>query len=138
MKPMVEQPLRLCDGKFMRGNVEVAPEIGNKEQIELLRCEERKANERERLAKNGELEVVCRNLRCKFICACGHNIEDIDIEALECCAIWPDGIVDAEKEVSVICPKCGRVYEIDGVYAKLIEGPNRNMERRIGLQNQTK
>lgn len=37
----VKQPLRLVRGKFMRGDVEEAPEIGNHEQIELLRRYER-------------------------------------------------------------------------------------------------
>ena len=32
----IEQPFRLVDGKFMRGDVEVKPEIGNPEQIALL------------------------------------------------------------------------------------------------------
>lgn len=32
----IGHPLRLVDGKFMRGDVEVKPEIGNPEQIALL------------------------------------------------------------------------------------------------------
>lgn len=32
----IGQPLRLVDGKFLRGDVEVKPEIGNPEQIALL------------------------------------------------------------------------------------------------------
>lgn len=32
----IGQPLRLVDGKFMRGDIEVKPEIGNPEQIALL------------------------------------------------------------------------------------------------------
>ena len=31
-----QEPLRLVDGKFMRGGVEVAPVIGDREQIALL------------------------------------------------------------------------------------------------------
>lgn len=36
MMHKVKQPLHLVDGRFMRGNEEEAPEIGNVEQIALL------------------------------------------------------------------------------------------------------
>ena len=45
MKNKVNQPLRLVDGQFMRGDEVVAPEIGNREQIALLQAEERRLNE---------------------------------------------------------------------------------------------
>lgn len=49
------EPLRLVDGKFMRGGFVVAPVIGDREQIALLQAEERAAEERERQAKRGTL-----------------------------------------------------------------------------------
>ena len=42
----IGQPLRLVDGKFMRGDVEVKPEIGNPEQIALLQKIERECTQR--------------------------------------------------------------------------------------------
>ncbi len=51
------EPLRLVDGKFMRGGFVVAPVIGDREQIALLQAAERAAEERERRAKRGELKV---------------------------------------------------------------------------------
>lgn len=41
------EPLRLVDGKFMRGGFVVAPVIGDREQIALLQAEERAAEERD-------------------------------------------------------------------------------------------
>ena len=52
-----KEPLRLVNGKFMRGGFEVAPVIGDREQIALLQAAERAAEERERRAKRGELKV---------------------------------------------------------------------------------
>ena len=134
--------LRLCNGKFMRGNVEVAAEIGNREQIDLLRHEELKAEERERQSKKGNLEAfikiedICFTIICEFTCVCGYHIKEKDFGGT---AIWPDEIEDAEWEDGPItCPRCGRVYETDGINAKLIGGPDESLVRRIGLQNQTK
>lgn len=42
----IERPLRLVDGKFMRGDIEVKPEIGNPEQIALLQKIERERTQR--------------------------------------------------------------------------------------------
>ena len=39
---MADKPLKLVNGKFYRGDVEVPPEIGNKEQIRLLQAELKK------------------------------------------------------------------------------------------------
>ena len=41
-----KEPLRLVNGKFMRGNVEEKPEIGNVEQIVLLQRKEMALQER--------------------------------------------------------------------------------------------
>lgn len=43
----IERPLRLVDGKFMRGDIEVKPEIGNPERIALLQKIERERTQRE-------------------------------------------------------------------------------------------
>lgn len=116
--------LRLCDGKFMRGDVEVAPEIGNREQIELLRKAEREAEEKEKQAKKGSLPVFIEiydlrfKMECSFNCICGHSIAETDSLCLAD-AIYE--IEDAEWEGGTIrCPKCGREYEIEGEQAKLI------------------
>jgi hypothetical protein len=46
----IERPLRLVDGKFMRGDIEVKPEIGNPEQIALLQKIERERTQRKRMS----------------------------------------------------------------------------------------
>lgn len=67
------------NGKFMRGKEEVAPVIGNREQIDLLRRVEREMDERERLARGGKLDVevgvedITYYVRCVFTCICGHR-----------------------------------------------------------------
>lgn len=48
----IERPLRLVNGKFMRGDVEEKPEIGNSEQIALLRKFEQEA-EKSREGRQG-------------------------------------------------------------------------------------
>lgn len=117
-------PLRLRNGKFMRGDVEVAPEIGNREQIELLRKAEREAEEKEEQAKKGALAVSIETynftfeMECRFNCICGHSIVETDYS---CVAEALYEIEDAEWEGGTIrCPKCGREYEIEGEQAKLI------------------
>ena len=57
MKEQVIQQLRLVDGKFMRGDVEESVQIGNTEQIALLRKAEREMTKREQDAKAGKLDV---------------------------------------------------------------------------------
>lgn len=47
MKEQVIQPLRIVDGKFMRGDVEEPVQIGNTEQIALLKKTEREMTKRE-------------------------------------------------------------------------------------------
>lgn len=118
-----QQPLRLINGKFMRGSVEVAPVIGDREQIALLQAEERAAKKREEYAKRGTLDidfdiedidyVACRRLKC----ICGHTIHKTDRRSagnyfeLED-DVWGDDVVT--------CPKCRRRYEINDNRAKLI------------------
>ena len=116
------EPLRLENGKFMRGKEEVAPVIGNREQIDLLRRVEGEMDERERLARDGKLDVevgvedITYYVRCVFTCICGHRVSARDVcyaDAVE--EIDDDGMYDAD----VKCPKCGRWYEVNGCKAKL-------------------
>lgn len=121
----VKQPLRLVGGKFMRGNVEEAPEIGNREQIELLQSYERKVVERERQSKEEGLDVeiraedICYDAVCEFTCICGEEVKD---EVYSCMA---DDYEDLEEPDDfdgdiITCKACGRQYEIDGCHAKLL------------------
>ena len=55
----IERPLRLVNGKFMRGDVEEKPEIGNSEQIALLREFEQEAEKAEKAAKAGKQLAPC-------------------------------------------------------------------------------
>ena len=57
MRHAVRMPLRLVDGKFMRGDIEVKPEIGNPEQIALLQKIERERTQQEKDANDGRLDV---------------------------------------------------------------------------------
>lgn len=117
-----QEPLRLVDGKFMRGGFVVAPVIGDREQIALLQAEERAAEERERRAKRGELKVdveiedIRYKARLTLTCVCGYKLETTetmyadDIDEME----------DVEWDDTLRCPRCRRQYDIDGRKAKLI------------------
>lgn len=119
-----QEPLRLVDGKFMRGGFVVAPVIGDREQIALLQAEERAAEERERQAKRGTLAVAfdiedidyvaCLRLKC----ICGHTIYETDRR-------HADDYFDLKSDVwgndLITCPKCRRRYEINDDKAKLIK-----------------
>lgn len=110
-----KEPLRLVDGKFMRGNVEEKPEIGNVEQIALLQRQE----------KYGiEVTVNPKNIRYdadfEFRCLCGDYIHETECG---CSAYYADELEDCADELDieeVICEKCGRRYEIQGGFAKPI------------------
>lgn len=115
-------PLRLVDGKFMRGGFVVAPVIGDREQIALLQAAERAAEERERRAKRGELKVnveiedIRYSARFTLTCVCGYRFETTeemyadDIDEMEYV-----GLMDTLR-----CPRCRRQYDINGRKAKLI------------------
>lgn len=118
------EPLRLVDGKFMRGGFVVAPVIGDREQIALLQAEERAAEERERQAKRETLAVAfdiedidyvaCLRLKC----ICGHTIYETDRRhAYDCFDLKSD----TWGYDHVTCPKCRRQYEINDDKAKLIK-----------------
>lgn len=116
------EPLRLVDGKFMRGGFVIAPVIGDREQIALLQAEERAAEERERRAKRGELKVnveiedIRYSARFTLTCVCGYRFETTE----EMYADDIDEMEDIEWDDTVRCPKCRRQYDINGRKAKLI------------------
>lgn len=121
----VERPLRLVNGKFMRGDVEEKPEIGNSEQIALLRKFEQEAEKAEKAAKVGGLDVeiytedIEYKVVCEFTCICGNKIKERNTNYTD---DWEElGSPDYEGG-AISCDKCGRKYEIDDLYAKLIEG----------------
>lgn len=118
------EPLRLVDGKFMRGGVVVAPVIGDREQIALLQAEERAAEGRERRAKRGTLDIAfdienieysaCLQLKC----ICGYTIYKTDRRhAYDCFDLKSD----TWGYDLITCPKCRRRYEINDDTAKLIK-----------------
>lgn len=117
--------LELINGKFMRGSIEVPIEIGNDEQISLLKSIERDITNREELAKEGKLRVFINvtdiryNIECRFKCICGHIIREIDSYNT---ADSIDELEYAEEEYwdTVVCPKCNREYQISENNAKLI------------------
>lgn len=84
MRHAVGMPLRLVDGKSMRGDVEEKPEIGNSEQIALLRKFEQEAEKVEKAAKAGKLDVeiytedIEYKVVCEFTCICGNKIKERD------------------------------------------------------------
>lgn len=109
--------LRFINGKFYRGAVEVPPEIGNREQIALLKQFELRSKHIEEEAKKGsyEVEITAEDIeytaRLCFTCICGSEIcEDKsyrtawDISDLE----EPDDFDNTEVE----CSHCGRRYRI--------------------------
>lgn len=121
----IERPLRLVNGKFMRGDIEVKPEIGNPEQIALLRKIERERTQREKDANDGRLDVhihvedIKYEVVCEFRCICGNAIQARGINYTD---DWEELESPDYEGAAIICDKCGRKYEIDGFRAKLIEG----------------
>ena len=123
MKREVIQPLRLVNGKFMRGDVEEKVEIGNTKQIALLQKEERKTLKRKRDAKAGKLDVELSvgNIRytvtCEFTCICGNHIIARGVNYTDS---WKDLEYPNYEDGPVVCDKCGCEYDINGLHAKLI------------------
>lgn len=117
--------LRLVDGKFMRGDVEVKPEIGNPEQIALLQKIERERTQREKDANAVRLDVhihvedIKYEVVCEFRCICGNAIQARGINYTD---DWEELESPDYEGGTNTCDKCGRKYEIDGFHAKLIEG----------------
>ena len=117
-------PLRLVDGKSMRGDIEVKPEIGNPEQIALLQKIERERTQREKDANDGRLDVdihvedIKYKVVCEFRCICGNDIQARGINYTD---VWEDLECPVYEDGPIICDKCYREYEIDGLHAKLIK-----------------
>lgn len=124
MKEQVIQQLRLVDGKFMRGDVEEQVQIGNTEQIALLRKAEREMTKREQDAKAGKLgvEISVENIKydviCEFTCICGNEIIAKGVNYTD---DWEDLEDPNYEDGPIICEKCKREYKINGLYAKLIK-----------------
>ena len=124
MANQVIQSLRLVDGKFMRGDVEEPVQIGNTEQIALLRKAEREMTKREQDAKAGKLdgEISVKNIKydviCEFTCICGNEIIAKGVNYTD---DWEDLEVPNYEDGPIICEECKREYEINGLYAKLIK-----------------
>lgn len=123
MADQVIQSSRLVDGKFMRGDVEEPVQIGNTEQIALLRKAEREMTKREQDAKAGKLNVKIsvENIRyhvvCEFTCICGNKIIARGVNYTD---VWEDLEDPNYEDGPIICDKCYREYEIDRLHAKLI------------------
>ena len=124
MRHAVGMPLRLVNGKFMRGDVEEKPEIGNSEQIALLQNIERECTQGEKAANDGRLddhihvEDIKYEVVCEFRCICGNAIQARGINYTD---VWEDLECPVYEDGPIICDKCYRKYEIDGLYAKLIK-----------------
>ena len=120
----IEQPLRLVDGKFMRGDVEEKPEIGNPEQIALLQKIERERTQREKDANDGRLDVhihvedIKYEVVCEFRCICGNAIQARGINYTD---DWEELEYPVYEDGPIICDKCYRENEINDLHAKLIK-----------------
>ncbi len=116
--------MRIVNGKFMRGNVEEPVQIGNTEQIALLKKVEREMTKREQDAKAGKLdvEISIENIKydviCEFTCICGNAIRARDINYTD---DWEELENPVYEDGPIICNRCYREYEIDGLHAKLIK-----------------
>lgn len=108
----------------MRGDVEEQVQIGNTEQIALLRKAEREMTKREQDAKAGKLgvEISVENIKydviCEFTCICGNEIIAKGVNYTD---DWEDLEDPNYEDGPIICEKCKREYEINGLYAKLIK-----------------
>lgn len=124
MKEQGIQPLRIVNGKFMRGNVEEPVQIGNTEQIALLKKVEREMTKREQDAKAGKLdvEISIENIKydviCEFTCICGNAIRARGINYTD---DWEELENPVYEDGPIICNRCYREYEIDGLHTKLIK-----------------
>ena len=120
----IERPLRLVNGKFMRGDVEEKPEIGNSEQIALLQNIERECTQREKAANDGRLDVhihvedIKYEVVCEFRCICGNAIQARGINYTD---DWEELEYPVYEDGPIICDKCYREYEIKDLHAKLIK-----------------
>lgn len=118
-----KQPLRIENGRFMRGDVEVPAEIGNAEQIALLQSIERRADEAKTngitcgfFTGNRYFDAVIR-----FKCVCGASIR----RTIQCCDYEIEDSEKASAEAwdgeTVCCGNCRCRYEIGNGIARLIK-----------------
>ena len=120
----IERPLRLVNGKFMRGDIEVKPEIGNPEQIALLQKIERERTQREKDANDGRLDVhihvedIKYEVVCEFRCICGNAMQARGFNYTD---DWEELEYTVYEDGPIICDKCYREYEINDLHAKLIK-----------------
>lgn len=121
MTDQVPMSLRLENGKFWRGDDEVPLEIGNVEQIALLRKAERELEniEHHGIYVSTSVENIRYSLRVRFTCICGHKVEDVDTYR------DADDVIEVEDAEwdggTVVCRKCGCEYEIEDGKAKLVK-----------------
>ena len=78
---------------------------------------------REKDAKAGKLdvEIGVENIKydviCRFTCICGNEIEERGVNYTD---NWEDLEDPNYEDGPVICDRCAREYEIDGLHAKWI------------------
>ena len=115
--------LILRDGKFYRGREEVAPEIGNREQIALLQAKEK---ELEKIEKNGSpvdysIERVRADVEISFTCVCGkkitNNYDRFEFDSPDDLEGEVEAYLDGEE---IDCDHCHREYKINDTKAELI------------------
>lgn len=124
MTDTMSEQLRIVNGKFMRGNVEVKPEIGNREQIMCLQNYERQCEADEKIAEEGiEVDVEVKNVRfdaiLSFECLCGKRVQNVkedewsDYPQYYDSCYWEDEVIT--------CKHCKRRYKIEGEYAMILK-----------------
>lgn len=99
------------DGKFYKGNVEVKPEFGNREQIQALRDAERKASEERIEAKLIEQETITYYATVKFtcpVCKEDNEVDLLDDDPIEM------GIDSSDVDnLDISCPHCDTDFTIE-------------------------
>lgn len=120
----MSEQLRIVNGKFMRGNDEVKPEIGNREQILCLQNYERQREADEKIAEEGiEVDVDVKDVRfdavLSFECICGKKVENMKED------VWNDHPEYYDSyhwdEQVITCEHCKRRYKIEGEYAMILK-----------------
>ncbi len=89
----------IIDGKLYKDGIQVQPEVGNLEQIELIK------NWSEGLRVTAHI-ITTHNLEVYFKCICGSpNIIDIEVDS--------DINYDDLNGLQKVCHNCKRVYEFN-------------------------